>query len=254
LKKGIAAIAALFGVLAITSGAFAAQHYLITSSGQIKDGTVRLRDLAPGAQKALHGDNGAKGNAGSQGPKGDAGPSGAPGSDGKDGRDGKDAPAAEYGVGGVYVTRGAGQPVRWATYSTRLGSPVGDTTGGVFRFTCRTADVSCKVAVQAAVLSDTPAGNYVVYPRVLVQKAGDPDAGSAAQTYCEYADGSAGARPASLTPVSLATNPFAAYGPLTVNIGGSADCGLAGPAGDVTEIVVPKGYYDVMTTFAFVKS
>jgi hypothetical protein len=79
LKKGIAAIAALFGVLAITSGAFAAQHYVISSSSQIKNGTVRIADLAPGAQKALHGDKGSKGDAGPagpQGPKGNTGPQG----------------------------------------------------------------------------------------------------------------------------------------------------------------------------------
>jgi hypothetical protein len=83
LKKGIVAIAALFGVLAITSGAFAAQHYLITSSSQIKDGTVRLADLAPGARKALHGHNGAKGDRGPAGPKGDAGSQGPQGPAGK---------------------------------------------------------------------------------------------------------------------------------------------------------------------------
>jgi hypothetical protein len=284
LKKGITLVAVLVGVLAVTSGAFAAKQYFITSSSQIKNGAVKLHDLAPGARKALHGANGAKGDtgpagpqgqngaagsqgakgdagqqgpqgpqgdAGSQGPQGVAGPAGA---DGKDGKDGKDAPAAEYGTGAVYVTRGAGQPGRWATYSTRLGSPVGDTTGGTFRFTCTAAHGSCKIAVQAAVLSDAAAGHYAVYPRVLVQKAGDPDMGSAPQTYCEYADGSTGAVPASLTPVSLATNPYAAFAPLTVNIGGSADCGLEGPAGNVNEIVVPKGYYDVMSTFVFVKS
>ena len=83
MKKGIAAIAALFGVLAITSGAFAAQHYLITSSGQIKDGTVRLRDLSPGARKALHGNPGAKGDLGPQGPKGNTGSQGPQGPAGK---------------------------------------------------------------------------------------------------------------------------------------------------------------------------
>ena len=91
MKKGIVAIAALFGVLAITSGAFAAQHYLITSSSQIKDGAVRLSDLAPGARKALHGKTGAigpQGPIGKQGSKGDTGPAGAPGRDGKDGAPG----------------------------------------------------------------------------------------------------------------------------------------------------------------------
>lgn len=94
MKKGIAAIAALFGVLALTSGAFAAQHYLITSSSQIKDGAVSLSDLAPGARKALHGKQGKTGAIGPQGPvgkqgsKGEAGLAGAPGRDGKDGKDG----------------------------------------------------------------------------------------------------------------------------------------------------------------------
>jgi hypothetical protein len=70
-------------VLAITSGAFAAQHYLITSSSQIKDGAVRLADLAPGARKALHGHNGAKGDRGPAGPKGDTGSQGPQGPAGK---------------------------------------------------------------------------------------------------------------------------------------------------------------------------
>ena len=73
MKKGIAVIAAVFGMLAITSGAFAAHHYLITSSSQIKNGTIRLADLAPGAHDALHG---AKGAQGDTGPKGDTGPQG----------------------------------------------------------------------------------------------------------------------------------------------------------------------------------
>jgi len=112
LKKGIAAIAALFGVLAITSGAFAAQHYLITSSGQIKDGTVRLADLAPGARKALHANGGAKGdagpqglkgNAGPQGPKGDAGPQGPKGDAGAQGNGGPQGPKGSDGVSGYEV-------------------------------------------------------------------------------------------------------------------------------------------------------
>jgi hypothetical protein len=76
LKKGITLVAVLVGVLAVTSGAFAAKQYLVTSSSQIKDGAVKLHDLSPGARKALHGANGAKGDtgpAGAQGPKGDKG-------------------------------------------------------------------------------------------------------------------------------------------------------------------------------------
>ena len=65
LKKGITLIAALAVVLAITSGAFAANHYLITSSAQIKNGVISLSDLAPAARSALKGQQGA---AGPQGP------------------------------------------------------------------------------------------------------------------------------------------------------------------------------------------
>ncbi len=83
MKKGIVAIAAVFGVLAITSGAFAAQHYMISSSSQIKNGAVSLSDLSKGARKALHGAKGAKGDTGPQGPKGDNGAAGPQGPAGK---------------------------------------------------------------------------------------------------------------------------------------------------------------------------
>lgn len=109
LKKGITLIAALVGVLAVTSGAFAAKKYFITSSSQIKPGAVSLSDLSPSARKALQGQQGVqgtagpagpqglKGTAGPQGPKGNAGPQGNsgpvgpkgdPGAPGKDGKDG----------------------------------------------------------------------------------------------------------------------------------------------------------------------
>jgi len=136
LKKGIAVIAALFGVLAITSGAFAAQHYLITSSSQIKDGTVRLADLAPGARKALHGNLGAKGDlgpAGPQGPKGNAGPQGPKGSDGVSGyevrtwRYSKDDANSDAGPGYVGVGSGAIATVACSDGKVAL--------GGGYRFT-----------------------------------------------------------------------------------------------------------------------
>ena len=136
MKKGIAAIAALFGVLAITSGAFAAQHYLITSSSQIKDGTVRLADLAPGARKALHGNLGAKGDlgpAGPQGPKGNAGPQGPKGSDGVSGyevrtwRYSKDDANSDAGPGYVGVGSGAIATVACSDGKVAL--------GGGYRFT-----------------------------------------------------------------------------------------------------------------------
>jgi hypothetical protein len=86
LKKGIVVIAAVFGVLAITSGAFAAHHYIISSSSQIKNGAVSLSDLSKGARKALRGSRGVQGisgPAGPQGPKGDTGSQGPQGPAGK---------------------------------------------------------------------------------------------------------------------------------------------------------------------------
>ena len=39
---------------------------------------------------------------------------------------------------------------------------------------------------------------------------------------------------------------------MPINIGGSADCGGAdATAGDVAQITVPSGYYDVQSTFLF---
>ena len=61
MKKGITVIAALIAVLAVTSGAFAANHYLITSSSQIKSGAIALSDLSSNARTALKGKPGLTG-------------------------------------------------------------------------------------------------------------------------------------------------------------------------------------------------
>jgi hypothetical protein len=91
LKKAITLIAALIAVLAVTSGAFAAKQYMITSSKQIKHGAISLSDLSRHARKTLHGMQGPKGDTGAtgatgtqgapglKGPKGDTGPQGQPG-------------------------------------------------------------------------------------------------------------------------------------------------------------------------------
>jgi hypothetical protein len=154
--------------------------------------------------------------------------------------------SAEYGVATVNVSRGGAPATAWATYSTALGSPVGDTTGGVFRFTCSTANAPCTVSVSAAILSSWH-GTASVYPRVLIYKQ-DYDTGGP-EVYCEYGDGSTGAAPLALTKQPLSSSP--AYTPVPLNIGGSDDCGLAGPAGNVNQITVPAGYYDVNSTFLF---
>lgn len=158
-----------------------------------------------------------------------------------------DADGPEYGVATVNVSRGGAPATVWATYSTLLGSPVGDTTGGVFRFTCSTANAPCKVSVGAAVLSDS-AGGAQVYPRVLIYRQ-DYNSGGP-EVYCEYGDGSTGSAPLALAKQASSATP--AYAPVPLNIGGSADCSGPDPtAGDVNQITVPAGYYDVHSTFAF---
>jgi hypothetical protein len=154
------------------------------------------------------------------------------------------APGAEYGVAAVDVTRGAATST-WATYSTLLGSPVGDTTGGVFRFTCSEANAPCKVAIKAAVLADSP-GSAAVYPRVLIYQE---DFSAGPEVYCEYGDGSTGSGVLSITKQAPSSAPT--YTPVPLNVGLSDDCGITGPGGDVNQITVPAGYYDVHSTFVF---
>jgi hypothetical protein len=217
---------------------------------------------ATGPQGAK-GDTGPTGAAGPQGLKGDTGATGAtgpqglkgdPGAKGDTGATGPQGPAwqPEYGVANVRVDRGSG-PGIWATYSTTLGSPVGDSTGGTFRFTCSDAQAPCKVSASAAVLSGSTGGAHV-YPRILIQTeslAGGP------QTYCEYADGADNSNDADAigrVPASTAPSTFPALG---LGIGGSLDCGAGQtyPAGGVVqEIWVPAGYYDVFSTFVFASS
>jgi hypothetical protein len=160
---------------------------------------------------------------------------------------GEEADTPEYGVATVSVARGGQPPTVWATYSTLLGSPVGDTTGGVFRFTCSTANAPCTVSVGAAVLSEDT-GSAQVYPRVLIYRQNYDTGGP--EVYCEYGDGSTGSAPLALGKQAPSETP--AYLPVPLNIGGSADCeGPVATAGDVPVITVAAGYYDVHATFAF---
>lgn len=224
---------------------------------------------ATGAQgvqglKGDKGDTGATGAQGIQGPKGDKGDTGATGAQGIQGPKGDKGDKGdtgaqgppwqpEYGVANVLVDRGSGASI-WATYSTTVGSPVGDTTGGTVRFTCSDAQAPCKVSATAAVLSSQTGGAHV-YPRILIHSqslAGGPE------TYCEYADG--GDNNGALDAISLvptSTSPSSFSPALSLGIGGSLDCtgGQSYPAGGVVqEIWVPAGYYDVQSTFVFASS
>jgi hypothetical protein len=159
-------------------------------------------------------------------------------------------PAPEFGTAAVLVQRGAGLATPWAVYSTRLGSPVGDTTGGTFRFTCSASNAPCRLSVAAAVLSDGPSSNVYVWPRVILQK--QPITGGP-QSYCEYGDGVNAPDPFGLVQ-SQPSSSQPTMTPLTLHIGGSADCGGPVPdAGAVSVITVPAGYYDVFSTFVFKK-
>jgi hypothetical protein len=95
VKKGITLVAVLVGVLAVTSGAFAAKQYLITSSSQIKNGVIKVTDLSPGARRALQGGKGAQGQAGQAGPQGPKGDPGSAGPQGPQGPAGKAAPTLQ---------------------------------------------------------------------------------------------------------------------------------------------------------------
>jgi len=139
LKKGITLIAVLVGVLAVTSGAFAANHYLVTSSSQIKNGTIAASDLSSAARKALKGQQGWKGDTGATGAQGPQGPKGDPGAQGPHGPAGvsgyevktwrysKDDANSDMGPGYVGVGSGA--------IATVACSPGKVALGGGYRFT-----------------------------------------------------------------------------------------------------------------------
>jgi Collagen triple helix repeat (20 copies) len=138
LKKGIAVIAALFGVLAITSGAFAAHHhYLITSSSQIKKGSISRADLSKRARRALHGKAGHRGAMGPQGAAGAQGPAGEQGPKGPKGDAG--APGDSYLHGAYYSV---------AYYD------VGDTNGGAI------ATVACTKSTDTAISGGVSTDDY----------------------------------------------------------------------------------------------
>ena len=88
MNRTIIALGAIALALALAGGAWAGKHYMITSSSQVKNGSLSSKDLSKKARKSLKGNRGPKGAAGAQGPKGDAGaqgPKGDPGAQGPPG-------------------------------------------------------------------------------------------------------------------------------------------------------------------------
>lgn len=257
----VVAGAALFGGAGVEAQAPAQIHACQDGSGRLRMVTATESCKADEPRIVWNaagtaGNAGPVGPAGPQGPAGNAGPQGPAGAEGPagpagpQGPAGVDAPPAEYGVAAVYVQRGNASPSIWATYSTRLGSPVGDTTGGTLRFTCSAANAPCRVSLGAAILSNG-LGAGGIYPRVMIQRQ---DLSAGFQKYCEYGDGSfSPATPNGQAPLTVqAMSGTPTYTPVGIHIGGSADCGGPVPtAGFIPEITVPAGYYDVISTFQF---
>lgn len=230
------------------AGAHGALKVNAVGNRQIKFGSVSCGKLSSDLRAAL-----CTGKPGAPGTPGAPGANGNTGSNGDHGDHGAPAPAAQYGIVKVNVSRGqtAGAqnaPTTWATYSTALGSPVGDNTGGSFRFTCAPTKAPCVISVRASV---TGATNHAVVPRVLIYNAGDGNGQGAPLTTCEYLDG----------PFTSATP---AGADVALGAGGSFDCGLPDASYSystdtsvydagrtVTQYSVPAGYYDLHSTFTF---
>ena len=140
------------------------------------------------------------------------------------------------------MSRGGAPATSWATYSTALGSPVGDTTGGTFRFTCSTAKAPCVIDVTAKVTGS----DHLLQPRLLIYRQGDGTGGGTLdEQYCEYLDGTF-------------PNVTSAGVSVPMSAGSTFDCGSAetqinAPSADlqVASYVVGPGYYDVHSTFRF---
>ena len=159
----------------------------------------------------------------------------------------------EYGVASIVVSKGGGAAIPHAAYSIPLGSPVADTTGGVFRMTCDADEAPCTIAVKAAALSDTDIGGTVRFlPRVLVMKGGTP-----VDHYCArhvLRVRRRGRRPAG--PNESRRNrrwePSRICEYVSNDIGGSADCGVAGPGGDsLSASLTRKVFHHIHASFAF---
>ena len=221
------------------------------------------RQAPPGYRRdRRHRAPGATGPAGATGPL-DPGPAGATGppdrpdppdhgATGATGATGAPGAAAEeYGVAVVMIARGAGNPVPWGIFSTEIGSPVGDTASGTFRFTCTAAHVTCTVSIRAWVISDTSTSPAGFHPRILLTRGGNEVSACAGGQYCEFGDGPFQAIPREPFP---GDDPLEPRPDLPINIGSTEDCGGPEPDpgdNDVTQIVVPPGFYNVHATFGF---
>ena len=148
------------------------------------------------------------------------------------------------------IARGTGNAVPWGVFSTEIGSPVGDTASGSFRFTCTVAHDTCTVSIRAWVISDESVSPAGFHPRILLTRAGN-EVQPAPEEYCEFGDGPFQAIDREPFP---GDDPLVPRDDLPFNIGSTEDCSGPEPDpgdGDVTQIVVPSGFYHVHATFGF---
>jgi hypothetical protein len=101
-------------VFAMTGGAFAATHYLLTSTKQISPSVLRALQ----GKQGLTGQQGVAGTPGAQGPRGEAGPAGNEGPAGKQGSVGKDG--SSWPAGGT-LPAGKTETGTWAFVSYSQG-------------------------------------------------------------------------------------------------------------------------------------
>lgn len=215
-------------VFAMSGGAFAAKHYLITSTSQISPKV--LKQLTGKAGSA-----GTAGPAGPAGPVGPGGPTGAPGANGKDGTDGtngKDGAAGESvsakevvvsnktkcaGLGGIEYTVG-GKTTLVCNGQTGFTEtlPVGKTETGAWAVTDNKSGgggALVKTAISFTVpLAAAPAKGQVISEPVGYTGTTSECPGTAAEPkakegfLCVYAaelTGSLGSAPVVVAPASL---------------------------------------------------
>ena len=111
MKRTIIALGAIALALALAGGAWARKRYVITSSAQVKNGSLKLADLSKGARQDL---KGAQGQAGPAGPKGDTGSQGPKGEQGEKGEKGEKGETGPRGPQGSLVNYEVDNGAAWA--------------------------------------------------------------------------------------------------------------------------------------------
>jgi hypothetical protein len=103
-------------VFAMSGGAIAAKHYLLSSTRQISPEVLKALRGKPGVPgpAGVTGSPGAQGPAGSQGAKGEAGPAGTPGAQGPQGEPGSAGKAGSPWTAGGTLPSGKSETGAWA--------------------------------------------------------------------------------------------------------------------------------------------